>query len=204
MRKVSLLLGLALVLGTSGALASDAAPTPPAKVATKAPTSAPAAAPVASEASKVPKDPAGEKPAGEAAEAPKEDTQKWWQGLLVTVIEAAVAIVTPILSILLMVLIRKWNLKIEQEKVDWVLDKGIGHGEQLAKKALKDGKPIDEPGIKSAAVEKSRELLKKYGLAKKFGDWIADGIEARLGQKVVEAGGAKKVVNGDTPKPAEG
>jgi len=127
-------------------------------------------------------------------------TQSWLQGMFVIIIEAVVAIVTPIISILLMFLIRKWNLKIEQDKVDWALDKGIGYAEQLVKKALKDGEPMAESGIKEAAVEKSREVLQQYGLADKFGSWLADGIEARLGQRVVEAGGAKKVVEASGAK----
>lgn len=204
MRKVSLLLALAFVLGTGSALASDAAPAPPAKVATKAPASAPAAAPVASETPKAPKDTAGEKPAGEAAETPAKDTQKWWQGLAVTAIEGVVAIALPILSVLLMSLIRKWNLKIEQDKVDWALTKAVGFAEQKAKVALKDGKPMEGPELAKIAVDYGTKLLEKYKLASKFGGWLADGIEAKLGEKVVEAGGAKKVVNGDAPKPTEG
>lgn len=164
----------------------------PAKTTKAVPAKAPAAAPVAT----VPAEPsvaASESKAPEkAAEKPTQDTQKWWQGLLVTVIESFVAVVMPILSILLMILIRKWNLKIEQDKVDWCLDKALGAGEQKLKQMLKDGKPIDAPGVKSAAVEHGTALLEKYGLAKKFGDWLADGIEARLGEKVVAAGGAKQ------------
>lgn len=174
-------------------LAADATVQPSAKIAAKAPTSAPAAPKVTNDDTK----PAGENPTGEATEEPTEDTQKWWQGLVVTVIEGVVAIALPILSILLMSLIRKWNLKIEQDKVDWVLKKALGFAEQKAKVALKDGKPMEGPEIAKAAVEHGTALLEKYGLAKKFGEWLADGIEAKLGESVLDDGGRNVASSND-------
>lgn len=121
--------------------------------------------------------------------AAPEESQKWWQGLLVTVIEASVAILLPILSILLMGLIRKWNLKIDQDKVDWVLNKAIGYAEQKAKVALNEGEPMEGPEIARIAIDQAEFLLKKYKAAAKLGDWIAKGIEAKLGEKLLENGG---------------
>jgi hypothetical protein len=187
--KLVLILTLLFVVPSFAADGAPSTKAPATKVAPKPDAAAPVAAPE--------EKPTADKPTEKKSEETKEDTQKWWQGLLVTIIEAFVAIVAPILSILLMVLIRKWNLKIEQQKVDWVLDKSLGFGEQKLKKLLKDDNPPEDPdSIKQAALEHGTKLLEKYGLARKLGGWMADGIEARLGQKVVEAGGAKKVVNG--------
>jgi len=177
-----------LVVGTVYA-ASDAkvAATPAAPTVT-VPTSVTAEVPKAEEA----KPAEVEKKAEEAK--PAQETQKWWQGVLVTLLEGLVAILLPILSILGMALVRKFGLKIEQEKLDWILDKAVGYGEQKLKTLLKAGKPVDGPEIAKAALEHGNTLLKKYGLFSKFGDWLAEGIEAKLGQKVVEAGGAAAVV----------
>ena len=192
MKKTYLLLGLILTLGVAPlALAADATP-PATKMATAVPAKAPAAAPAATVPVEPPVAVLEPKAPEKAAEKPTQDTQKVWQGALVIGIEAIVAIVTPILSLLLMVLIRKWNLRIEQEKLDWVLDKSLGAGEQKLKQLLKDGKEVEGPAIVKAALETGGPLLEKYGLAKKFGDWLTTGIEARLGEKVIAAGGAKK------------
>lgn len=194
MKSVSKILILIFALGVAvPSFAADGSPAtkaPATKVSPKA-DAQPAAAPVAA-----PEEKPADKTVEKKAEEPKKETQAWWKGILVTVLEFVFAVVAPILSILIMVLIRKWNLKIEQEKVDWVLDKALGFGEQKLKIALKEGKEVEGPEIAKAALEHGNKLLDKYGLGKKFGEWLADGIEARLGQKVVEAGGAKKVVNG--------
>lgn len=123
------------------------------------------------------------------------EMQKWWQNLLVIIISGVFAIVTPVISALVMAAIRKWHLKVEQEQVDWILGKAVGFGEQKLKTLLKDGKPVDGSEIAKAALEEGNKLLQKYGLAKKFGDWLAAGIEAKLGEKVIEAGGARTVVS---------
>lgn len=125
--------------------------------------------------------------------------QKWWQNLLMLIISAVLTIATPILSVLAMALIKKWNLKIEQSKVDWVLEKAIGAGEQYAKNRLKAGQPVEGSEIKKVALEHANTLAAKY--APKLGSYLSDLIEAKLGQKLVEAGGAKAAVNG-AAKPA--
>ena len=186
MKKICLLFGLIATFGLIPlSLAADASP--PAKVVVVVPAKAPVAAVPDQPAVAVPESKAPEK----AAEAPTGGTQKWWQGLLVTIVDGSLKVLLPILSVLFMFLVKKWGLKLEQERLDWCLDKALGAGEQKLKQLLKDGKPIDSPGIKSAAVETGTKLLEKYGLAKKFGDWLAEGIEARLGEKITEAGGAK-------------
>lgn len=185
--KKTLLLSILIMTVVAGAAYwnSGGAQTLPTKTAVTTPAAAPAASQPAPAPTAAPVATAPEK----AAEAPAQDTQKWWQGLLVTAIEAVAAIVTPILSILLIVLLKKWNLKIEQDRVDWALSKAIGFAEQKAKVALKDGKPMEGPEIAKIAVEHGTKLLEQHKLASKFGDWLADGIEAKLGENVLADGG---------------
>jgi hypothetical protein len=186
---VSVILGLMLLTGSISLAAPDAAPTTQPVVATKVATPvAPTATPTA-EAVKVEET----KP----AVTETQDTQKWWQGVLVTVIEAAIAIVTPVLSVLIMLLIRKWKLKIEQDKVDWILSKAVGAGEQYVKGKLKDGKPVDGPEAARIALELGNKLLEQYKLPSKLGTYLSELIEAKLGEGVVDAGGARAVVNGE-------
>jgi hypothetical protein len=185
---------LAAVVVSAQPTTQPATKAPATKVAPATETPAtPAAAPVETKAEPAAK---AETKGEVKAEEKSEDTQAWWQGLLVTVIEGVVAIALPILSILGMALARKWKLKIEQDKLDWVLSKAIGFGEQKAKTALKDGKPMAGPEIAKIAVEQGSKLLEQYQLPKKLGDYLADLIEAKLGERVVEAGGARAVVNG--------
>jgi len=155
-----------------------------------------ASQPVAKVAPKVDDKVVPTKRSDEKPEVKEEGSQKWWQNLLVTLISAIIAVVSPILSILLMSLIRKWNLKIEQEKVDWILEKGLGAGEQYMKGLLKDGKTVIGPDVAKVGAEVTKKLLDEYGLAKKFGKYVSELLEAKLGQKVIEAGGANAAVNG--------
>lgn len=127
------------------------------------------------------------------AVAPTVDTQMWWQNLLVLIITSVVTIATPIISVLIMVLVKKWNLKIEQEKVDWIVTKAVGYGEQYAKNKLKDGKLVEGPEIAKVALEYGTKLGAMY--APKLGSYLAELIEAKLGEAVVAAGGATATVN---------
>lgn len=119
------------------------------------------------------------------------EKQSWWEHLLSVLVEGIATIIVSVLSVLLMSLINKFRLKIEQQKVDWILEKSIGYGEQKLKIILKEGKGVKDPeSIKQQAIIHGENLLKKYGLFKKFGDWLAEGVEAKLGQKVLDNGGA--------------
>jgi len=131
------------------------------------------------------------------AAQPAATGQKWWQGLLLIIIEGLIAIIVPILSVLLMGLVRKWNLKIEQDKINWVLDKAVGYGEQYAKNKLKAGQSVTGPEIAKIALEHGTKLATTY--APKLGAYLAELIEAKLGENVVADGGAKAVI-ADAPK----
>lgn len=184
----ALLLVTSLLMSAPALSAPDAASSTQPAVATKvAPKADTKTEPVVA--------PAVEKKAEETKTAAEtQDTQKWWQGILVTVIEAVLAIVTPILSILIMLLVKKWKLKIEQDKVDWVLSKGLGAGEQYIKGKLKAGLPVEGPEVAKIALDLTNKLAVQYQLPSKLGNYFADLIEAKLGEAVIEAGGAKAVV----------
>jgi hypothetical protein len=129
--------------------------------------------------------------------------QSWWQGTLVFLIEQLTKIIIPILGVLLMLLVRKWQLKVEQDQVDWIVTKAVGFGEQKAKVALKAGTPLDAPETLKFALEHGSALLNQYKLPAKLGEYLADLIEAKLGEKIVEPVKVpvpKEVKSEDPPK----
>jgi hypothetical protein len=125
--------------------------------------------------------------------------QKWWQNLLLIVISGILTIATPILSVLAMSLLKKWNIKVEQQKVDWVLEKAIGYGDQFAKNKLKAGQPVTGPEIMKVALEHGDKLAVQY--APHLGAYLAELIEAKLGQQGMDANNLRNPSNG-SQKPA--
>lgn len=133
----------------------------------------------------------------ETKQAPKEEAkpkQSFWQGVLVLVLEAVLAIATPIIVILLTILLRKWKLNIEVEKVQWVVDKATGFGEQKLRNVLRDGHEPNYSEIKKDSLSFGEKLLKESGLLKKWGDYFADLIEAKLGESKLKGPEAPKTV----------
>lgn len=114
------------------------------------------------------------------------------QAILWIVIQGILAVVIPLLSAFIISFFRQRGVRLEQEKVDWILDKVIGYVEQKIKQALKVGQPLDGSVVNRIALEYGTSLLKKYGLFEKFGDWLQEGIESRLGQKLIEKGGVRR------------
>lgn len=175
MRKVTLLVVLftAVCLTAPTFAAPDAALTtqPVAKVETKA---APVAPAVESKAEVT-------KTEAVKVEVKTEDTQKWWQNLLVTVISTVLTIATPVLSLLLVILLRRWNIKVELDKVKAFAEAGKNYAEQYARNKLKEGKALDAPEVAKIALEKGRELSQG-----KLAPWAAakltDWIEAKVGE----------------------
>lgn len=187
-------IALALML-SSAAYAQDAKPPAKAVPAAKAPAAKTTLAPTppATKVETKKADPV--KPTVVAKDGEK---QKWWQGVLVTVIEAVLAFALPILATLLGLLLRKMKLNVEREKLEWVLGKATGYGEQALRKKLKDGKEPDYDGVKAQAKDIGYKLLVQQGLAKKWGEMLSDMIEAKLGQSKLEGVEAPK----PEPKPA--
>lgn len=108
-------------------------------------------------------------------------TQEWWQHLLVTVISTIGTVAVPVLSTLLVVLLRRWNIRVEYEKAEWFAKQGKNYAEQMARNALKDGKRVDINKTSQLALEYSRDLARG-----KLAPWAAKElsglIEAQLGQ----------------------
>lgn len=110
----------------------------------------------------------------------KEDTQKWWQNLLVTVISTVLTIATPVLSLLLVILLRRWNIKVELDKVQHFAKAGKDYAEQFARNKLKEGKKLAAPEVAKIALDKGRELSEGK-LAPWAADKLSDWIEAKVG-----------------------
>lgn len=113
-----------------------------------------------------------------------EPTQEWWQSLVkFLVFDAVLPAVGAVVIALLVALARKWKIKVERETLESVLKQAIDFADQKIKGKLKDGeKPKDKNAEKlKLATDFGRKLLKEYGLVKKFGDWIGDLIESKLG-----------------------
>ena len=109
---------------------------------------------------------------------------EWWQALVKFLVsDAVLPVLGGILVALLVALAKKWKIKVEKETLESVLQQSIDFADQKIKAKLKDGeKPKDKNAEKlKLATDFGRKLLKEYGLLKKFGDWIGDLIESKLG-----------------------
>jgi hypothetical protein len=183
------------------ALVPDVTVAQPAPAATPAAASQPAATPAtaAPVVQPTPETKAPEKATEAPAAAPKKtaETQAWWQAVLVFVIDLSKALIVPILIVLGIAANKKWKLGLEIETLEWIANKSVGYGEQLAKKALKDGEPMAGPKILDTSLSYGRDLLITKGLAGTWGNKLAGLIEAKLGEQEL----AKKEA---TPKTAEG
>lgn len=126
------------------------------------------------------------------AEEKTEDMQSWWQHLLITLISIFGTIAVPVLSTLAILLLKRWNIKVEYDKAEWVANKAKDYAEQKARVALKDGKPLNAEGIKKVALEKGRELG-EGNLAPWVAKFLTDLIEAKLGSDNKD----KPVTNGE-------
>lgn len=114
---------------------------------------------------------------------PPVEKQKWWQAVLSALVDVVVGLGTPILILLISRGLKKLGLNAERDTVEWIVTKAVGYGEQRAKIALKDGKPMEGPAILIEALGHGKELLVKKGLLNKWGSSLADLIEAKLGEE---------------------
>ncbi len=204
----AILVAAALGVMAAPAWAADGGAAPATKAAPAAAPAAPAAAPAASApaetapATKAPETPAEGVSEGAAKEG---ETQAWWKAITVFLIEVSTALALPLLIVLAMVANKKWKLGLERDTIEWVVSKAVGFGEQKAKVALKDGKPMEGPKILEAALGHGTSLLVTKGLAAKWGDKLADLIEAKLGeQEAASAAPKPKTAEGQPAATAEG
>lgn len=114
--------------------------------------------------------------------------QAWWQTLISHLLQIVTTIFVPVLSVLAVVLAKRWGVSIELDTVDKILDKAVGFAEQKALNALKEGKPKSSSAEKlDWALTMARDMAKRYKLSVKATSKLQDLIEAKLGQKKLEA-----------------
>jgi hypothetical protein len=151
---------------------SDVAPAPAA--------AAPAAAPAA----------ATDKPAAEVKPAEPEK-QVWWQVLLAELLKLFLVIFVPVLSTLIVSLLRRWKINVEFEQVNSIAVKATGWAEQKALSALKEGKEKTGGADKmKLALDFGNGLANQYKLSAKATEKLQDLIESALGQEKVKAAAA--------------
>lgn len=126
-----------------------------------------------------------------ALQTPVEDgsKQSWWQHVVLTIITTTGAVAVPVLTTLLIVLLRRWNVRLEYDKAEWVARKGADFAEQAARNYLRGGQPLDGGKTMHIALTQSRKLA--TGTLAPWATAALEGlIEAHLGAQ-----------NRDKPKP---
>lgn len=157
-----------------------AAPAPAAPKAETAPASQPAAAPT------------GDDSATATAQAPEK--QDWWQVLLAELLKLFLVIFVPVLSTLIVSLLKRWKINVEFEQVNSIATKAAGWAEQKALSALKEGKEKTSGAEKmKLALDFANGLANQYKLSAKATEKLQDLIESALGQEVVKANVAATV-----------
>lgn len=116
--------------------------------------------------------------------------QSWWQHLILTIVTTFSAVAVPVLTTLLIVFIRRWNIKVEYDKAEWVARQGANYAEQIARNHLRGGQPLRGDKVLTIALEQSRKLATGT-LAPWATNALQELIEAKLGDD-----------NRDKPKPA--
>lgn len=188
---VSLFVSTPAIAADAGTPATKATATSaPTKSATPTPVTVPAGQPALKTTDAKPAAETVPKP--EVKSEPTSEKQSFWQGILLTILQAVFAVASPILVVLLGGLLRKMKLNVDKEKLEWAVGKAVGFGEQKLRSALKDGKDPDYAGVKKQAVELGDKLLLKQGLAKKWGGMLGDLIEGKLGQSKLDGAEAPK------------
>jgi len=168
------------------------APTTPAPAdAPKAePKEEPASAPAGAAA-----DTTSDKPKGEA-KAAEPEKQGWWQVALAELLNLFLVIFVPVLSTLIVTLLRRWKINVEFEQVNSIAVKAAGWAEQKALVALKEGMGKTPGGDKmKLALDFANGLADQYKLSAKATAKLQELIESSLGQEKMKAAAA------EAPKP---
>jgi hypothetical protein len=157
------------------ALASDTSTKPDATVVKKLDASAAVAKADASPAPSAPSSPQ-QTPA-------KPDAQTWWQVLLMFLIKASLAIAGPVLSVLVVTLLRRWKINLEYDQVNKLVSAAAGFAEQKSAIALKEGAQKTSGAEKlKLALDFADSLAKQYKLSAKATSKLTELIESHLGQ----------------------
>jgi len=117
-----------------------------------------------------------------AQTAAAEPTQKWWQALLIYVVTVVGGIAAPVISYLVITLLKKKNIVVDAALVDGLVEKGINFAEEQAAKALKTGQKPDASAAKmQTAINAVDLLLEQFKLKKLASDKLKVLIESKLG-----------------------
>jgi len=110
--------------------------------------------------------------------------QAWWQTLLYTVIQLALAIFIPVLGVLVWSLLNRWGIKIEKEQVDKIAEQAADWAEHKAKVALKeDGKKTPGAEKMRLALDFAQQMANKYKLQEQAKDKLSKLIESAVAKK---------------------
>lgn len=143
---------------------------------------------------------ADDKPAAEV-KAAEPEKQVWWQVLLAELLKLFLVIFVPVLSTVIVSLLRRWKINVEFDQVNSIATKAAGWAEQKALAALKEGNEKTGGAEKmKMALDFANGLANQYKLSAKATEKLQDLIESALGQEKVKAAAAAEA-NGS--KPAE-
>lgn len=200
---VALFAAILVVAPLSLSAAPDTGAAPATKVAAPAtPAPAPAAAP--KEAAPASQPAAAATTTGDtltATTAPTPEKQEWWQVLLAELLKVFLVIFVPVLSTLIVSLLKRWKINVEYQQVNDIASKAAGWAEQKALAALKEGKEKTGGAEKmKLALDFANGLANQYKLSAKATEKLQDLIESALGQEQIKAAAA--ATSSTEPKPA--
>ena len=108
----------------------------------------------------------------------------WWKVILSHALELIFSLLGIIVIGFVNVLLKKYGFESYTEKVDDLLERGVGFAEQKSLIALKlNGKPLDSGEKLQLALGFITEKAKDYKLPQKTRDWWEDKVESWLGME---------------------
>jgi len=111
-------------------------------------------------------------------------SQSWWEVLLLSVVQLALSVAVPVLSVLLARLLQRWGLKIEQEQIQILAQQAADYAEHQAERALKkDNKRTPGAEKMLLALTFAKGMAGQYGLKDKAIRELQKVIEASLTAK---------------------
>jgi len=131
----------------------------------------------------------------QTAVAPVQGVQQWWQALVYYLVAAILGIAGPVITVLIVTLLKKKGIVVDQQVLGTLISTGVNYAEQLSAKALKENQP-PLPGAEKMkqALAVVNTLAEQYKLKKLAEDKLIQLIEAKLGEKAAApapANGAK-------------
>lgn len=122
--------------------------------------------------------------------------QVWWQTLLSELLKVFVLIAVPVLTALIVILLKRGGMKIDSEQIEKLAGAAAGWAEQKALEALKDGKPKTSGADKmKLAIDFANGAVGQYGLKKKAIGKLQELIESHLGKEQIKVAAQPKLVS---------